>query len=480
MRYILNSEYTLCGYKLLPFAMRNEKTKRVNFFNKEQFEFLFSCSGKKDIELADLSENVQSFAADLENEKVIRPCENGEVRDLKYVEYPNIYKSDVQWSITGKCNYRCRHCFQSAPDGVLGSPTLDQCMDIIRQLDECGIKQVALTGGEPLIRKDLLRIVDELLRWDMVITTIYSNGKLITQELLDQFKQRDIFPNFQISFDGVGYHDWMRRVEGAEKIALNAMQLLHKNGFRFGSAMCLCRDNVDSIRETVRKLAEMHCGGLKLQCAMPQGEWANQPEHFLTYDETFQAYLDYLPQYKEDGCPIPLQMEGFFMYDKEYGYGMPCRHNVPSEDKLCYVPPCGVIHTSLYVGPNGAIVPCMSMCGAKIEKAFPNMFETPLKDILTESSYTRLTSKRVDYLLSTKQECVECEFRLKCCGGCRAMATGADTDDYFAIDPVTCKIFKEGWDVKLEAIADKLFPRVTPDPNREPDPETEKTNLVIC
>ena len=43
--------------------------------------------------------------------------------------------------------------------------------------------------------------------------------------------------------------------------------------------------------------------------------------------------------------------------------------------------------------------------------------------------------------------------------GCRAYATGTDSEDYFAIDPVTCKIFTEGWDVKLEMLADKLFPR---------------------
>lgn len=471
MRYILNEKYVLCGYKLLPFAVRNEQTKHVSFHTKEEFEFLFSCSGKKEIDLEAQSERIKGFAKALLQENVIREAVEGETRSLRYIEYQNIFKQDVQWSITGRCNYRCRHCFQSACHGVLGEPTLEQCMDIIRQLDECGVKQVALTGGEPLVRDDFFQIVDELLRRDMQVITIYSNGKLITQEFIDELKKRDIHPGFQVSFDGVGYHDWMRGVEGAEEIALNAMRLLHENGFGCASAMCLCRDNIGSIRETVKKLAEVHCRGLKFQQAMSQGEWANQPEHFLTYDETLQAYLDYLPQYKEDGCPIGIQMEGFFAYSEEDGYSIPSRRGAKSIEQLSKLPPCGVIHTSLYVGPNGAIVPCMSMCGAKVEKLFPNMFEMPLKDILTESSYTDLTSKRVDYVQGTKQECLECEHRLECCGGCRAFATGADTDDYFAIDPVTCKILKEGWDKRLETIADQLFPKASDKYNAEGEKE---------
>lgn len=54
----------------------------------------------------------------------------------------------------------------------------------------------------------------------------------------------------------------------------------------------------------------------------------------------------------------------------------------------------------------------MTMCGTKIEKLFPNVFETSLREILTDSSYTDLTAKRVDYLQSTKEECLQCEHRL--------------------------------------------------------------------
>lgn len=459
MRYILDEKFFLCGWKNLPFAMMHKYTGEVTFFAKAQFDFLFKLSGKKDVDPDTLDEKLSGMLKEMLERRIVREAAEGETRDLYYKEYKGIYKKNVQWSITGKCNYCCRHCFQSAPEGVLGEPTLEQCFDIIHQMAACGIRQVAITGGEPLIRNDLFQIIDELQRNNIILTTLYSNGKLITQELLDGLKERKMHPGFQISFDGVGYHDWMRGVPGAEEIALNAFRLLRDNDFGASAAMCLCRENVGSIRETVKVLASVGCRGLKFQCAMPQGEWCNQHEHYLTTAETMQAYLDYLPQYKEDGCPIGVQMEGFFNYDKyAEEYSVVCDKDI-NENALGILPPCGVIKNSLYIGPNGAVTPCMSMCGAAIEKQFPNLFETPLEDILYESSYTALTGKKIDYVLAHNEKCHDCKYRSRCCGGCRAMGTGQNGGDYFALDPVACEMFLGGWVDRLYETADKLFKR---------------------
>ena len=48
-----------------------------------------------------------------------------------------------------------------------------------------GVRKIRLTGGEPLVRRDFLEIVDALLERGIMIPTIYSNGRLVTDELLD-------------------------------------------------------------------------------------------------------------------------------------------------------------------------------------------------------------------------------------------------------------------------------------------------------
>lgn len=461
-RLILNPEYSLKGWKKLPYAIYDERGKSAFFINKAQFELVLQCSGKIEINIDELEPSMTGFLQYLKDHHIIREANDGESRNLYYKFYHNMYKESVHWSITGRCNYKCRHCLQSAPCGELKQPTLEECKQIIRQFKECGIGKVDLTGGEPLVHPDFLAIIDELIANDIQVSPIYSNGKLVTQELLDAFRERGIKPNFQISFDGVGYHDWMRGIPGAEKIALDAIRLLRKNGHGVSSAMCLCRENIGSLRETVKVLAEAGCQGLKTQCASPAGLWANQAEHFLTYDEVFKAYLDYIPQYAEDRMPLDLQMEGFFCYDKETEkYSLVSDKTLPEGTNLDYrqIPVCELVHRGFYLGPDGNVVPCMALDYIELTKQFPNIYKTSLREILSNSSFMDAMNLRVKDLLDHTEKCIDCEHRTKCCGGCRAMAAADHPDDYLAADEITCKIFREHWDEKLYAVADRYFKR---------------------
>ena len=164
----------------------------------------------------------------------------------------------------------------------------------------------------------------------------------------------------------------------------------------------------------------------------------------------------YLPVYKEDGMPMAIQMEGFCMCSRENGYrNLANRHG--REKDFGIMPPCGVIESSLYIGPNGAVTPCMSMNGAAIESRFPNIFEMPLDKILTDSDYSRITGYRVKDVFEHTPKCHDCKYRTRCCSGCRAFAVGEDGEDYLSVDPITCKILTEGWADRLDDIATKLF-----------------------
>ncbi|MBQ3394884.1 MAG: radical SAM protein, partial [Synergistaceae bacterium] len=79
----------------------------------------------------------------------------------------------------------------------------EDIMKIIDMLAECGVMQISLTGGEALIRKDFFEIVDALIERGIIITRIYSNGALVTENVLRELEKRKIRPGFNISFDGV-------------------------------------------------------------------------------------------------------------------------------------------------------------------------------------------------------------------------------------------------------------------------------------
>lgn len=462
MYYLLAPHLQLVGYLKLPFAVYNQKTQRTEFLNREQFHLLYCCDGKHDLDMDAMSENDCSFFRHILDDGYATACEPGaRLRpDQEYCYYDNRFKNEVHWSITGGCNYRCKHCFMSAPDAKFGHPTTEQCLSLIAQMEECGIKNVIITGGEPLIRDDFWELVDACTEHHVTISCIMTNGALVNEELLIGLHDRHQHPSFQMSFDGVGWHDWMRGIDGAEKKVLDAFRLLQKHHVDAYAAMVIHKGNKRVIRETVRKLAEAGCSSLKINAASPTGEWQKHPEYYLTFDDTMQAYLDYIPQYFEDGAPMDIMLEGAFSYEP----GANSFHIVSDKcggDSFRKKPVCGSLREMVYVGPDGGVLPCQNMIQAPIFHRYPNVYTTPLKQILTDSVYISDVCSTVDAIERHNMECAKCKYLPNCCGGCRAVAVGANGNDFLAPDLNTCRFYKDGWYDKFKALGEAELKRFT-------------------
>ena len=458
--YILNPAYALRGWKLLPYAVQNLYRPWTVFLKERDWELLQLCDGQTDIDWNSLPEEDQKWFSHTEEHQYILRCSGSQklasVQEYRF--YPARFKETVQWSITGKCNFRCKHCFMSAPHAAQGEPSFEQLMTMLDAFERCGIKGINLTGGEPLIRKDFWDLVDEILRRGMIIPVIFSNGLLVTDRFLDELEKRKICPQMQFSFDGVGFHDWMRGVEGAEKSVINALRRCRDRGIPTSVSMALFKENKDSIRETVKRMAELGCFGIKINNSSALGEWKNQPEHYLTQEEVYETFLEYIPHYFEDGKPLPIGLEGFFNYEGEEKGPASYQEKNIEEVYFGRVLMCGHVRRELYVSPKGNILPCMSMVGTPIEEQFPNMLETPLEEILdTKSLYMDITNLRISDFMEHNPECQACEYKAACCGGCRAIAVSDGNADYLAKDPVTCLYFKGGWKQKKDELLRRIL-----------------------
>jgi len=458
VHYLLSRPYVLRGWKKLPYALQNYLTGKTEFFRQDVFFLLQCCDGQTAIDREKLTEGeTKRFDHWLKN-GFIRECAPDE-RLSPYQEYrfyPARFKNEVQWSITGRCNYRCRHCLMSAPREAQGEPSWDELMTMLDAFDRCGIRTVQLTGGEPMVRKDFWQLVDAIRARQISITVLYSNGALVTDGFLDRLEERGMRPSIQFSFDGVGHHDWMRGVPGAEKTVLDAMRRCRERGFGFTASMVICRESAGCIRESVNLLASLGCRGLKIGNASPQGEWANETEHYLTQEEAWQVFLDYIPQYLTDGKPMPIGLEGVFNCDRPaMNPRAYCEKDI-KEESFHKALLCGHVRSGMYVSPQGRVLPCMSMVGGPIEQRFPSMLETPLEEILNDSLYMDIINARVSDFMAHNPECASCEYRCACCGGCRAVAVRDGSTDYLKPDPIACEYFKGGWKAKKDALLESL------------------------
>ncbi len=143
------------------------------------------------------------------------------------------------------------------------------------------------------MRKDFWQLMDVIMLRGMGVQAIYTNGRLATEKFFENLEKRYMHPMIQFSFDGIGAHDWMRGVDGAEKDVIEAMKRCKRHGFSFNAVMSLCKDNAASIRETVKLMADLGCSHFKVGTAYAQGEWANYPSMIgLPIEEKFPNMLD--------------------------------------------------------------------------------------------------------------------------------------------------------------------------------------------
>lgn len=463
MYYKLNPEFMLRGWQKLPYALVTKDGNAI-FITQKEMQALQLCNGKIDVSLPLIPQEIQDMLPLIEKKGIISSCTKGDTISSKqeYKCYPSRYIRTALWSITGKCNYRCKHCYMSAPDAKLGELDHDTTMSIVQQLIDCGIQKVALTGGEPLIRKDFMDIVDALLAGGITITTIYSNGKLVTNELLDELSKRGIYPEFNMSYDGIdGWHDWLRGIPNAGKIAEDAFLRCKEKGFPTGAEMCIHNGNKHLLRETIQMLASLGCRSLKTNPVSNVGSWKEGGYgESISIEELFQIYLDYIPHYYEDGMPLSLQLGGFFSASPKHPkeYDIPSLKDCKNLENTCV---CGHARTVMYISAEGRTLPCMSLSGMNIQQEFPLIPEIGLAQCISDSRYMRLIDTKASELLEHNPECQKCEFVMQCLGGCRASALETAPDDLLAPDRMICTFFKGGWVDKIQKQIHDFNPQLT-------------------
>ena len=93
---------------------------------------------------------------------------------------------DLRISVTDRCNFRCVYCM---PREVFGDDyaflprrellSFEEILRVARLFAERGVRKIRITGGEPLLRKDVERLIEMLARLDGVEITLTTNGVLL-------------------------------------------------------------------------------------------------------------------------------------------------------------------------------------------------------------------------------------------------------------------------------------------------------------
>lgn len=138
--------------------------------------------------------------------------------------------SNIIFEITSRCNLNCKHCCSNASLENTDSLRSEQIIDIINKILEYNPNRLVFTGGEPLIRKDFLEILEYTRANYSGQIVLATNGILINKKNIDILKK--CCDQIDISIDGVDEESCSKiRGKGVYGKVVSNISFLQDNGF---------------------------------------------------------------------------------------------------------------------------------------------------------------------------------------------------------------------------------------------------------
>lgn len=335
----------------------------------------------------------------------------------------------IAWEITRRCNLKCIHCRSSSEIEVKEHPdfSLQEAFRIIDDIDSYAKPVVVLSGGEPLLRKDVFEIAQYGKNKGLRIC-LATNGTLVNEEICEKIKDSEI-KMVSLSLDGAEetVHDDFRNQKGAFAGSINAAKLFKKHGIEFLINSSFTKRNQEEIPRVYRLAKELGATAWYMFMIVPTGRGEKILSELIS-KEDYEDILEWhyhMEKDEEDMLVRPTCAPHYYriVLQRSKAEGSKFKRRSlkfsTGGSKGCIA---GQLIALIDVDEN--VLPC-----SYFPKAAGNMREQSFKDIWENSELFKELRDFKKY----RGKCSSCEY-LKVCGGCRARAY-AIHDDYLAEEP---------------------------------------------
>ena len=319
----------------------------------------------------------------------------------------------ISWNTTKACNISCVHCYRSAGEKQPNELNTAEGKKLISEIAEAGFKILILSGGEPLLRKDLA----ELIRHARVVglrPVLGTNGILITPETAAALKEAGLAAA-GISIDSLKpeAHDAFRGCSGAWHQTLAGIEACKGAGLPFQIHTTVSSWNQAEILAITDRAVELGAVAHHIFFLVPTGRGKDIESttlNALEYENLLNAIMD-----KQNSVNIeikPTCAPQFMRIAAQRGM------------KMRYTKGCLAGTSYCVILPNGDVHPC-----PYLPISAGNVRDIDFTTIWRESNlFGELRNEPL------KGGCGNCGFE-GVCGGCRARAYYYSEGDYLAEEP---------------------------------------------
>ena len=348
-----------------------------SIINEDMFDmldYIYQHEGITLEKLIEYYEDIEDIIEQLIDLSIIKTNKQKRCHNIKKLQKFDTARLFVE--LTDKCNLRCKHCYGDFKPENYYHLNIDDLDNLIKQAVELNVYQFDLTGGEPLLYKDLELLLSKLYDAGMLVT-IFSNLTIQKEDiinLLNKYCVKKVITSIDSHIEKV--HDEFRGVNGALSKTLNNISKLKNTSIELSVNTLVGNHNEKTINETIMFLKKLDLPCV-LDAIIPNGR-ANQLD-----ENTFKS----------------VQIIHDLYNNKEF--------NVELK-----ITDCGVGKRFLYIKSNGNVCLCPSLITEQF--VFDNINH---EDFSLLSCWENMNKLYGD--LKCNEKCSKKEL---CNGGCRARA----------------------------------------------------------
>ena len=308
----------------------------------------------------------------------------------------------VIWDCTRRCNLNCLHC-GAVKEKYAHELSTEQIKGFLDQIAVMKVSMFAVTGGEPLMRRDLAEVLFHAHSLGLK-TGIATNGFLVDKGATEWIKAARIH-SIQVSLDGLeATHNRIRGNEQSFNRAVRAIQLLNRLKVPLVSvATTVTRNNLPEIDELRKLLLRLGVRLWRLAVVMPIGR-AHGSNLYPDMDQITWLFK-YIKQHDSRELHIYFGENLTFLGNWE--------RKVRNGPAIC---PIGF--TACCIGVDGNVRGCPEQADT-VENREGFFLDTSFQEIW-QKGFGRYRNREI---LSTDPKCTLCKSRNDCFGGCWVMRT---------------------------------------------------------
>lgn len=310
----------------------------------------------------------------------------------------------VNWAITNRCNFLCRHCYSRSDTNE--ELSFDGLSSLLQKLSDAKVFSVNFGGGEPLMRKDIFDLAARASTLGLAVS-MNSNGFLIDKATARKLKEAG-FKKVGVSIDSATseVHDEFRGIKGSHFKAVEALRNLKEAGLETSISSVICKINVEDIGGLIKQALSLGVESLNFHNFKCSGlGFANKDALDLSPQEWKEFYL-YAMEQKDRIRELSISLEDPIIASLGHKDG----------DSLVKGSVCGKL--SLNIKANGDITPC-----GFIPIVIGNLCKDDLLQIWNNSPALEMMRNK-----TPRGKCLSCGHYSDCLGGCTARALALTGD----------------------------------------------------